>query len=409
MKHSEGITIAFLLTLMLSAIPYAAAGAGPVAPAPSSTTPPPASPVSIGELAFNDKSLSAGGNLACANCHAKTTGHADPAGTFMPMGGPKLDQQGYRISMSLNYLTRNTPFAFGPDGRPHGGFFWDGRASSRQQQAAAPLFGATEMANTSADSLASKLKHAPYYANFARVYGVPANASSAAVVAALQLALATYQAADSSFMLFNSKFDKFLDGTAQLTASELRGWNLFNDPRKGHCASCHSSDVGADGSRPIFTNFGYHAHGLPRNMAILANADPHFFDMGLCGPKRTDLAFRLDLCGMFRTPTLRNVALRAPYFHNATAATLEQAISFYATRDVTPAVWYPLVNGHPDKFNDLPPSLRGNVDPAPVFAPGPGNTPRLSIQDVIDLAAFLRTLTDNVTALPGSPFLTGTH
>jgi cytochrome c peroxidase len=409
MNRTNIIMIA--VSMALSAMTIAAIGAGPAAPPPpppASPPPPPrsadgATPVSVGGQAFNDKTLSLGGNLACASCHNKSTGHADPAGTYLPMGGPNLNQQGYRSSLSLNYLSANTPFGFGPDGRPHGGFFWDGRADSRAQQAAGPLFTASEMANTSVDSLAAKLKQAAYYADFARLYNVPGNASSAVIVTALEHALATYQAGDSGFMLFNSRFDQYLDGTLQLSASEMRGMGVFNDARRGNCASCHTSAVGPGGGRPIFTDFSYHAHGLPRNKAIVANADPNFYDMGLCGPKRTDLAYRVDLCGMFRTPTLRNIALTAPYFHNATATTLVQAVSFYATRDVDPSMWYPLLNGVPDKFNDLPLGYRGNVDSNPPFGLGPGNTPRLSIQDVMDLTAFLGSLTDNLNAPPASP------
>jgi cytochrome c peroxidase len=409
LKHMYSGAAAIAAMLYFALIPFAAMGAAtPPPPVPDSPLARPisdgATQVSVGESAFNDKSLSAGGNLACASCHNKASGHADPPGTFMPLGGPNLDQQGHRSSPTLNYLNADTAFGFGPDGHPHGGFFWDGRADSRQQQANGPLFGATEMANISNDTLAAKIKQTAYYADFMRLYKVPANASSATLVQTLQLALATYQAGDSDYVLFNSKFDKFLDGTAQLTASEARGMNAFNDPRKGNCSSCHLSAVGPGGARPLFTNFSYHSLGLPRNMALKVNADPTYFDMGLCGPTRTDLSFRVDLCGMFKVPTLRNVALTAPYFHNGTAASLEQAVTFYATRDVTPALWYPLLNGVPDKFNDLPLGFRGNVVQTPPFGvPPPGGVPRLSLQDVIDIAAFLRTLTDDITAAPGNP------
>ena len=161
--------------------------------------------------------------------------------------------------------------------------------------------------------------------------------------------------------------------------------------------------MAADGSRPLFTNFSYAALGLPRNTAIRANADPAFFDMGLCGPKRTDLAARTELCGQFKVPTLRNIALSAPYFHNASVATLEDAVSFYATRDTDPARWYPLVDGQPERFNDLPPALRGNVIQTAPFGQARGAAPRLSAQDVADLAAFLRTLSDDLSAPAGSP------
>jgi cytochrome c peroxidase len=69
-------------------------------------------------------------------------------------------------------------------------------------------------------------------------------------------------------------------------------------------------------------------------------------------------------------------------------------VSCYATRDTDPARWYPLLDGVPDKFNDLPVAYRGNVDQQPPFGLQPGQAPRLSAQDVQDLVAFLHTLTD---------------
>lgn len=65
-----------------------------------------------------------------------------------------------------------------------------------------------------------------------------------------------------------------------------------------------------------FSDFGLIAIGVPRNRALPANRDPHFYDLGACGPQRTDLKGRDEFCGIFRTPTLRNVALKKSFFHN---------------------------------------------------------------------------------------------
>ena len=183
------------------------------------------------------------------------------------------------------------------------------------------------------------------------------------------------------------------DGRATFSPQEARGLALFNSPQQGNCASCHSSTPPAGQTRALFTNFGYFALGVPRNQST-ATADPAFFDMGLCGPVRTDLSNRTDLCGMFKVPTLRNVALTAPYFHNGAVATLQDAVAFYATRDTDPARWYPILGNVVDKFNDLPAAYRGNVNQLPPFGQQPGQPSRLSAQDVQDLVAFLRTLTD---------------
>ena len=92
------------------------------------------------------------------------------------------------------------------------------------------------------------------------------------------------------------------------------------------------------------------------------NRDPAFFDLGLCGPKRQDLTARRELCGAFKVPTLRNVARTAPYFHNGSFATLREVVDFYVRRDTQPEDWYPHGAGRVEKFNDLPPDLRRNVN-----------------------------------------------
>jgi hypothetical protein len=71
------------------------------------------------------------------------------------------------------------------------------------------------------------------------------------------------------------------------------------------------------------------------------NRDPRFYDLGLCGPDRTDLIGHADYCGPFKTPTLRNVARRGSFFHNGRFHNLRQVLEFYATRDTDPARWYP--------------------------------------------------------------------
>ncbi len=349
--------------------------------------------VAVGDLLFHDKSLSTAGNLACASCHVQGRGHADAEGTFLPLGGLALDQQGLRSSPTLDYLNGNLAFAFDDQGRPSGGFTWDGRADSRAAQALGPLLAANEMAHASSAAVVARVRTLPYLSQLLTASGLTATASDAQLLDALQNALQSYQAGDPDYQLFNSKFDAVQDGRARFTAQEARGLALFNDPQRGNCASCHTSTPPAGQTRALFTGFGYFALGVPRNRSS-ATADPTFFDMGLCGPVRTDLANRTDLCGKFKVPTLRNVALTAPYFHNGAVATLEEAVSFYATRDIDPARWYPVVNGAVDTFNDLPVAYRGNVTQQPPFGLQPGQPPRLSAQDVQDLTAFLQTLTD---------------
>lgn len=359
-----------------------------------------ASVLAIATQLFEEKALSASGLQSCASCHVTANGHADPTGTRLPIGGAALDAQGHRSSPTLHYLDANGPFQF-VAGEPVGGFTWDGRADTRADQSLGPLFDGAEMANQDVPSLADKVRALPYYADVAALFGLSSQSTDQAVVLALQQALETYQRLDTDYSLFNSRYDRYLDGAESLSAAELRGLQIFNDPLRGHCAKCHPSQPSVDGTRPLFTTFGYEALGVPRNPDVIANADPTYYDMGLCGPKRTDLTHRTDLCGRFKIPTLRNIAVTAPYFHNAAVATLDLAVAFYATRDTDPLRWYPIVNGVIDRFNDLPEALRGNVLRDAPFGQRPGDAPRLGPADVADLVAFLRTLTDDATRPPG--------
>ncbi len=158
-----------------------------------------------------------------------------------------------------------------------------------------------------------------------------------------------------------------------------------------------STPVG--GNRPLFTDNTFDNLGVPRNPEIKANADSNHYDLGLCGPTRTDLTGRTDLCGAFRVPSLRNVPRTAPYFHNGAIKTLTDAVRFYVRRDTNPEEWYPTdANGAVLKFNDLPVAYHANVNvtEAP-YNRKPGDAPALNESEIADLVSFLNTLTDGYT------------
>jgi cytochrome c peroxidase len=163
---------------------------------------------------------------------------------------------------------------------------------------------------------------------------------------------------------------------------------------KGNCASCHPSAV-KRGAFPQFTDHGFIAIGVPRNRAIPANADPRYVDLGLCGPLRTDLSDRPEYCGLFKTPSLRNVATRHTFFHNGVFHRLDEAVRFYAQRDLHPERYYPHdAAGHAQKFDDLPERYRENINDEVPFTPPIEGKPALSEREIADVVAFLRTLTD---------------
>ncbi|HET7526021.1 MAG TPA: cytochrome c peroxidase [Burkholderiaceae bacterium] len=350
----------------------------------------------LGELIFKDASLSASGRQACATCHVESNAHSPDNALPAQMGGRLLDQQGGRSAPSARYLAFNTAFFFDAEGTPTGGFFWDGRATSLQAQAHEPFLNPVEMANGDAADVVAKLARTPYAEEFKRVYGADILMRAADAFDRMALALQRYQLEDVEFRRFTSKFDEFLRGKVQLTAQEQRGLALFNAPAKGNCAACHPSAKAADGSHPLFTDFTYDNLGVPRNVELAQNADPAYFDLGLCARAGGDLAARGDLCGAFKVPSLRNVALRQAYFHNGYFKTLKSALTFYVQRDTHPEKWYPLKSdGSVDKFDDLPDAYKANVNTTEApYNRQLGDVPALSDAEIDDVIAFLRTLSD---------------
>lgn len=348
----------------------------------------------LGEQIFNDVTLSASNRQSCASCHSADAAHGPANALAVQLGGAHLDLQGKRASPSIRYLSFNTGFHFAADGTPTGGFFLDGRATSLQDQAGQPFLGAVEMANGSKAEVVERLSRASYAAAFRAQFGADIFSRPDEAFDRLTLALQQYQREDTALRSFSSKYDEFLRGNTALSAQELRGLALFNSPSKGNCAACHPSAKGSDGSFPLFTDFSYDALGVPRNPAIAANADPAYYDLGLC--ERAELATRTDLCGAFKVPSLRNVARRPVFFHNGRFASLKEAISFYVQRDIFPEKFYPRdANGQVVKFDDLPPALRKNVNTSEApYNRKPGDAPALSDAEIDDVVAFLATLND---------------
>ncbi|MFT3812255.1 MAG: cytochrome c peroxidase [Acidovorax sp.] len=373
----------------------------PTPPAP----PPPQALAELGRLAFFDPSLSASGRQSCASCHSPDHAYGPPNALAVQLGGPDLKDAGTRAVPSLRYLRRTPVWTHSyqsnlrerltdTDHVPVGGFTWDGRFNTLAEQMAAPLLAANEMANASVADVVRRLSRAAYADRFRQLFGPDIFAREGDAFAALGQSLQRFQIDDPSFQPYDSKFDQVLDGKAQLTAQERRGLELFKNPDGGNCASCHLVEPGANGAHPLLTDFSFQALGVPRNPEIPANADPAYYDLGLCGPQRTDRQDEKAYCGQFKTPTLRNVATRGVFFHNGRFHTLEEALRFYAQRDTAPQKWYPHPGG-PQPFDDLPVALQDNVDRIHVpFDRRRGGKPIWSDAEIRDVMAFLRTLTD---------------
>jgi cytochrome c peroxidase len=369
----------------LAALVLAAAVTGHAAPTPAS----------LGESIFRDTSLSSSGQMACSTCHDPAKAHAQDNDLAVQSGGAKLATPGFRAVPSLRYMNMNLPFFFASDGTPTGGFTRDGGANDLIAQAHTPILAAHEMDNEDAAGFAARLSVAAYADDFRSVFGAKVFADPDLVLLAAEYSLSEYQGTAREFHPFDSKFDQFLQRKVMLSPQELRGLALFNRKDKGNCAACHpSTSVG--GEPPVFTDYTYDNLGVPRNPQIPANADADYFDMGLCGPFRTDLAARTDLCGQFKVPTLRNVATRYVFFHNGYFHDLKTAIEFYVQRDTNPSRWYPLeADGRVRKFDDIPAPYARNVNTSEApYNRRPGQPPALSDAEIDDVVAFLRTLTD---------------
>lgn len=374
------------------------------APVPGRPQPSAAQLTEIGRRIFFDGSLSATGKASCASCHDPQHAWGPPNALSVQLGGADGKQEGPRAAPSLRYL--ETLIAFTEhhhdndgddsiDAGPTGGHMWDGRAGSAHEQAGMPLLSPSEMGNASVAEVAAKLERATYADELRKAFGDDVFKNPDAAFKAAGLALEVFQQSPKDFYPFTSKYDAVLRGEAKLSVAETRGLRLFNDENKGNCASCHISVRTQDGAFPLFTDFGLIALAVPRNRKLKANADPAFYDLGLCGPYRTDMKDHPEYCGLFRTPTLRNVAVRQSFFHNGVFHSLEEAIRFYAQRDTTPQRWYARsAKGIVQQYDDLPPQYHANINTNAPFGQKRGDKPALTEAEIRDVAAFLRTLTD---------------
>jgi cytochrome c peroxidase len=364
----------------------------------------------LGKRLFEDAGLSEPKGQSCASRH-------DPKRAFQSNSGSPIaavalgsrpGQFGNRKAPTIMYMAYSPAFGFAKDEdegenklEARGGQFWDGRANDLVEQPSGPLMNPLEMNNPTADAVVDKVKAAAYAPKMTAVFGPDAFADAKAAFQRISQSLFAYEASER-VAPFASRFDDYLRGKARLTPIEARGLALFVDPKRGNCVACHAGKTDSnDPTDWLLTDFTYDALGAPRNAAIPANADPLYFDLGLCKrpgleavlPKEVPLA---SLCGAFKVPTLRNIAVRGLYFHNGAIASLRDAVAFYATRDTDPKRWYPaLKTGEADKFNDLPSAYKANVNVEEVpYDRKPGQRPRLDDRDVDALVAFLQTLTD---------------
>jgi cytochrome c peroxidase len=385
-------------------------GATPGAPPPAVAPAPPAQAnpaqsnlARLGQQIFNDPNLSEPRGTACVACHQPNQGFAGNHGARLGVAlGSRPGALGLRNAMTNSYVGLIPAFSFQEvDGTVEalGGHFWDGRANTLEEQALGPLLNPLEMNNPDRRTVVDKVAASRYAAQFRQAFGAGIFNDTDTAFTQLGVAIAAFER--EALQPFSSKYDAVVRGTATLTPQEARGMALFMDPARANCAGCHlmNPTSGKPQDSP-FSEFTFYATGIPRNSAIPRNADPAFFDLGLCGPERIRPTLPgtvpanvtvENFCGQFRMPTLRNVAQRPAFMHNGFFNNLSDVVRFYSTRQSNPQRWY----GPSGVPNDLPAQYLRNLETTKApFNRSATEGPLLSEPEVNDIVTFLHTLSD---------------
>ena len=254
--------------------------------------------VALGRLLFFDPIVSGDNTASCAHCHDPTQGLADGQRLSRGKGatGVGLKRQGGKT------LRRHTPSIY--NSAFDGFLFWDGRARSLEHQAMFPITSADEM-DQRLDLLAEELTQiAEYRRLFAEAFGQ--DEKDAVSIPNILTALSAFE---RTLLSTNSRYDRYVlgDETA-LTDAEKRGLNVFRGLNT-RCFECHVP--------PSFSGTGLFTVGVPP-----VKGDPP--DIGAMEQNPTE-----GMRESFKVPTLRNIALTAPYMHNGSMKTLEEIIDFY--------------------------------------------------------------------------------
>ena len=253
--------------------------------------------INLGRLLFYDPILSIDSSMSCSSCHLPEFSFTDGKAKSLGVDG----LLGKRSSMSL------LDIAFS-----YKGLFWDGRAKNMEEQALMPVIDPVELHETWPNVVEKFKKHNDYPVLFRKAFGIKSKDEITEKLATKAIAQFERLIISSG----NSKYDRFLRGEVLLDDDELDGFdmffnNTFNLP-DAQCGHCHNA--------PLFTTNDYFNNGL--TAAATLN---DFVDKG----RGVVTGIALDN-GKFRVPTLRNIALTAPYMHNGSILTLEDVVDHYS-------------------------------------------------------------------------------
>jgi len=304
----------------------------------------------LGKSLFFDKNISRTRNTSCATCHDPKHGFVDArykvAGDNNPVNGAlSVGDDGKSLG------GRNAPTAayamFSPEFDPDeikGGQFHDGRAATLKVQAMGPPLDGAEMMMPNRESVVDRLKENPKYVTaFKALYGENIFNDTDGAFEAMAESIAKFEKTDE-FAPFDSKYDKYVscieggkDSSTCLTEgkwsdSEKLGMELFFDKDQTNCVMCHQLKDNSGEAGETFTNYKYHNIGVPKNLvalqarAKLGLADANATDHGVFAQ---DAITNTSKDGAVKIPTLRNVAITAPYMHNGKFQKLSTVLKYY--------------------------------------------------------------------------------
>lgn len=285
----------------------------------------------LGERLFFDPILSQSQTQSCASCH-------DPSAAFVDKRINESNGAGSLGHDNLSLGDRNTPsaayanqipdFQINANGEYLGGMFWDGREKNLMGQAGGPPLNPIEMAMTSKEEIAQRLEdNREYKQAFTALFGAELFDSADQVYEALKESIAAFEQTDF-FSPFDSKYDRYLKGEYRLSDQEELGMTLFFSQQFTNCNACHLLNKRPLAQNEPFSDYRYHNIGVPINKALRAanKSEQNYQDIGLLNnPQVTDEQHK----GKFKTPSLRNAAVTAPYMHNGAFQKLDTVIAFY--------------------------------------------------------------------------------
>lgn len=378
------VVIACLLPVALAAataVGFGAAGG----PAPQSA-PRTETLAALGETLFFDPGLSGTGTQSCATCHDPAHAFSDPrtgaAGRAVSEGADGVSH-GDRNTPMLTYAALSPTFHRDAKGRYKGGLFWDGRADDLEEQAGQPMLNPAEMAMPDRAAVVAWLREDEDYARrFGDLFGAGALDDVDAAFDHATSALAAYQRT-AEFTAFDSKYDRYMRGEAELTSQEQFGQTVFIT---WNCRLCHQLQKQGVAPRESFTSFEYHNIGVPLNQAArsASGLGSDHVDRGLAQRPGIDDPAQ---AGRHRVPSLRNVAVTGPYMHNGAFEDLRTAVIFYNKYTSR----RPISQINPETGEDWgPPEVGENLSLTELRS-------GLMLDDarVDALVAFLETLTDS--------------